>query len=1093
MEFAVPPPPTGANFSIPPTGMPRSFQGGFQGGMMGGGAGRPGMPYFRSMSGFPRGPGGMPMSQDDFDGKRLRKSVMRKTVDYNASIIRSLENRIWQRDSRDRRALQPESIYTPELLPPPSYMDNPSNSVTTKFVKTATNKMKCPIFTLAWTPEGRRLVTGASSGEFTLWNGLTFNFETILQAHDAPVRTMVWSHNDNWMVTGDHGGYVKYWQSNMNNVKMYQAHKEPIRGISFSPSDNKFATCSDDGTLRVFDFYRCVEERVLRGHGADVKCVHWHPQKALIVSGSKDNQQPIKLWDPKSGQALATLHAHKSTVMDLKWNDNGNWLVTASRDHLLKLFDLRNLSEEVQIFRGHKKEASAVSWHPIHEGLFSSGGSDGSVLFWNVGTDKEVGAIDTAHDSIVWTLAWHPLGHILCSGSNDHTIKFWTRNRPGDQMHDHVVIPGMGLEDKSDFTESLTAERDYIPGLDIEPEHDRHRDKKPYNKPIPRKFQAQWNDSGKMEEETTSQEIKEVITQIVENAPATRGTPSAIVVQGKVIQVIAGSLLEAAIIEGPAALSQFISSGGIEELKDVLPEEKTEKTDEAEEEGDEPAPKRTLIDHNVQYIYDKPSGPSIPSLMDLKLDTVNKALIVSGSKDNQQPIKLWDPKSGQALATLHAHKSTVMDLKWNDNGNWLVTASRDHLLKLFDLRNLSEEVQIFRGHKKEASAVSWHPIHEGLFSSGGSDGSVLFWNVGTDKEVGAIDTAHDSIVWTLAWHPLGHILCSGSNDHTIKFWTRNRPDDHVVIPGMGLEDKSDFTESLTAERDYIPGLDIEPEHDRHRDKKPYNKPIPRKFQAQWNDSGKMEEETTSQEIKEVITQIVENAPATRGTPSAIVVQGKVIQVIAGSLLEAAIIEGPAALSQFISSGGIEELKDVLPEEKTEKTDEAEEEGDEPAPKRTLIDHNVQYIYDKPSGPSIPSLMDLKLDTVNVNLPPSTVPPKYDRDRLRNGTGEPVAALTSPWQSTTGQPAAVTPSPWAFGQAPQSLNEVTQNFRSNLNAVAFGPSVGSGTSSNGNGNAARKVEPFRDGRNRNVDGGTDRSRRAGSGERSRRSGNRWGRR
>lgn len=126
--------------------------------------------------------------------------------------------------------------------------------------------------------------------------------------------------------------------------------------------------------------------------------------------------------------------------MDLKWNDNGNWLVTASRDHLLKLFDLRNLKEEIQVFRGHKKEASAVSWHPVHEGLFSSGGSDGSILFWNVGTDKEVGAIDTAHDSIVWTLAWHPLGHILCSGSNDHTIKFWTRNRPGDQMRDRYNL-----------------------------------------------------------------------------------------------------------------------------------------------------------------------------------------------------------------------------------------------------------------------------------------------------------------------------------------------------------------------------------------------------------------------------------------------------------------------------------------------------------------------------------------------------------------------------------------------------------------------------------------------------------------------------
>ena len=33
---------------------------------------------------------------------------------------------------------------------------------------------------------------------------------------------MQWSHNDVWMVTGDHAGYIKYWQSNMNNVKMFQ-------------------------------------------------------------------------------------------------------------------------------------------------------------------------------------------------------------------------------------------------------------------------------------------------------------------------------------------------------------------------------------------------------------------------------------------------------------------------------------------------------------------------------------------------------------------------------------------------------------------------------------------------------------------------------------------------------------------------------------------------------------------------------------------------------------------------------------------------------------------------------------------------------
>lgn len=28
---------------------------------------------------------------------------------------------------------------------------------------------------------------------------------------------------------------------------------------------------------------------------------------------------------------------------------------------------------------------TAVAWHPVHEGLFASGGSDGSLLFWHVG------------------------------------------------------------------------------------------------------------------------------------------------------------------------------------------------------------------------------------------------------------------------------------------------------------------------------------------------------------------------------------------------------------------------------------------------------------------------------------------------------------------------------------------------------------------------------------------------------------------------------------------------------------------------------------------------------------------------------------
>jgi len=40
----------------------------------------------------------------------------------------------------------------------------------------------CPhCWMLQWTPTGQRLITGSQSGEFTLWNGQSFNFEMILQ------------------------------------------------------------------------------------------------------------------------------------------------------------------------------------------------------------------------------------------------------------------------------------------------------------------------------------------------------------------------------------------------------------------------------------------------------------------------------------------------------------------------------------------------------------------------------------------------------------------------------------------------------------------------------------------------------------------------------------------------------------------------------------------------------------------------------------------------------------------------------------------------------------------------------------------------
>ncbi|KAF2191496.1 WD40 repeat-like protein [Zopfia rhizophila CBS 207.26] len=351
---------------------------------------------------------------------------------------------------------RPSASYIVDMEPPAARLTRAAESIPAKALHSSLNKVKHPINVVKWTPEGRRLLTGSTSGEFTLWNGMGFNFETIMQAHESAIRAAAYTHSDDWLLSADHTGIVKYWQTNFNNVKEIQAHTEPIRGLAIAPTDSKFVTCADDATLKIWDFSTSVEESTLTGHGWEAKTVDWHPTKGLLVSGSKDHQ--VKLWDPRTGRCLTTLHGHKNPISKTLFEPvQGTLLATCARDHTARIFDLR-MMRDVLLLRGHEKDVITMAWHPQHRNLLSTGGVEGSIHHYlldeqnpppGIGitlspynTDDPENApaqtiypahsISYAHDFTVWALDWHPLGHILASGSNDRVTRFWTRPRPGD-------------------------------------------------------------------------------------------------------------------------------------------------------------------------------------------------------------------------------------------------------------------------------------------------------------------------------------------------------------------------------------------------------------------------------------------------------------------------------------------------------------------------------------------------------------------------------------------------------------------------------------------------------------------------------------
>lgn len=374
-------------------------------------------------------------NQDNRHGEHQpKRRFFRRCIDYNSTVVNFLEH--WNEGEHVKRNLGCNYTFAKDMMPAFATPYSPYDSICSRYVYSAVNKVRSAVNTVTFSPNGRRVITGSHTGELTIWNAQQFHFENNMQAHTAAVRALTWSPVEDILLSGDHLGQIKLWDQNFYNSQNLQAHKDSLREISMAPTGQKFCTCADDSSAKVWDFKTLQEERQFAGHGWDVKCCSWHPSKGLIATGSKDCQ--IKLWDPRASEAITTIHAHKNMVTRVKWSSEGNWLISGGRDTTIGLMDIRTMGVRKH-FKGHSREVTALCWHPEFETIFCSGGFDGSLIYWDLFQEKPCEFIQQAHDATIWSIAWHPFGHLVASGSHDNCCRFWSRGRPGDRNTKELV------------------------------------------------------------------------------------------------------------------------------------------------------------------------------------------------------------------------------------------------------------------------------------------------------------------------------------------------------------------------------------------------------------------------------------------------------------------------------------------------------------------------------------------------------------------------------------------------------------------------------------------------------------------------------
>jgi len=217
-------------------------------------------------------------------------------------------------------------------------------------------------------------------------------------------------------------------------------HRSPITRVAFHPIFSVIVSCSEDATIKVWDYETGDYERTLKGHTDSVQDVAFDSAGKYLVSCSAD--MTLKLWDFNSYECMKTMYGHDHNVSSVTFMPSGDHVVTSSRDKTIKMWEV-STGYCVKTYTGHREWVRMVRVYQDGS-LLASCSNDQTVRVWVTAT-KECKAELREHEHVVECIAWAPesaqpsineaggtesknskrSGPFLLSGSRDKTMKMW--------------------------------------------------------------------------------------------------------------------------------------------------------------------------------------------------------------------------------------------------------------------------------------------------------------------------------------------------------------------------------------------------------------------------------------------------------------------------------------------------------------------------------------------------------------------------------------------------------------------------------------------------------------------------------------------
>jgi WD40 repeat protein len=571
------------------------------------------------------------------------------------------------------------------------------------------------IWSVAFSPDGREVVTAQDDHTAVIWNVTTGAVEHVLRGHSDRIWYASFSSDGKRIVTASSDKTARLWNADTGDqIAVLRGHQDAVTFAAFSPDTLRVVTASDDNTARLWDGETGALLTTLSGHGGLITAVNFAPDGKRVVTGSTD--KTARIWDTSSGRQLAFLQGHGDFVSAVAFSPDGTRVLTASWDKTARLWDGHS-GTQLAVLEGHEQMVLAAAFSSDGKTV-GTGSADRTARLWNATTGAP-GPILEGHEDWVNSIAFSGDGGRVLTASNDGTSRLWSAETGAAiaVLRGHTGFVNAAVFSHDDSRVATASYDGTARVWDSEIDASVR---------VFRGHQDLVNWAALSPDDTVVGTASKDTTARLWDAQT-----------GSVRAILKG--------HSDAVNSIAFSPDGTRVV--------------------------TASDDHTARLWDVATATTgriftgHESWVQTAAFSPDGARVVTASNDFTA--RIWNAQTGDQLVVLRGHESMVTSAEFSPDGKRVLTSSWDHTARIWDAATGSL-LHVLQGHEGRVIGASFSPDGTRVITAS-DDRTARVWNASTGAVL-AVLRGHDSNVTSGAFSPDGTRALTSSWDKTARVW-----------------------------------------------------------------------------------------------------------------------------------------------------------------------------------------------------------------------------------------------------------------------------------------------------------------------------------